>query len=188
MSDSDFSQSKIDFTFISKLEGSSNKGYVPDPKTSKSGVTIGAGFDIGQRTQAELKQAFTGDLCKKLLPYADKIKQNACDVLAEYPLTVTTEEVDCINEFSHKNAQFNLIREWRAADTYADFDALSSQCQTVIASVSFQYGSLRLKTPNFWRQVTSGDWQAACKNLRNFGDKYPSRRNKEADLLETWLS
>ena len=188
MSDSDFTQSKIDFTFISKLEGSSNKGYVPDPKTSKSGVTIGSGFDIGQRTQAELKQAFTGDLCKKLLPYADKIKQNACDVLAEYPLTVTTEEVDCINEFSHKNAQFNLIREWRAADTYADFEALSSQCQTVIASVSFQYGSLRLKNPNFWRQVTSGDWQAACKNLRNFGDKYPSRRNKEADLLETWLS
>ncbi|WP_438464343.1 pesticin C-terminus-like muramidase [Marinomonas sp. PE14-40] len=188
MSDADYSQSKIDFTFISKLEGSSNKGYVPDPKTSKSGVTIGSGFDIGQRTQAELKQAFTGDLCKKLLPYADKIKQNACDVLAEYPLTVTTEEVDCINEFSHKNAQFNLIKEWQAADTYADFNTLSTQCQTVIASVSFQYGSLRLKTPNFWRQVTSGDWQAACKNLRNFGDNYPTRRNKEADLLETWLS
>jgi GH24 family phage-related lysozyme (muramidase) len=53
----------------------------------------------------------------------------------------------------------------------------------VVASVAFQYGDLSRRTPNFWRQVTSGDWDAALNNLRHFGDKYPTRRNKEADLL-----
>lgn len=187
MSDVVLSQLKIDFDFISDLEGSSCEGYVPDPHNSQSGVTIAAGFDIGQRSKSELKQAFTGQLCAKLLPYADKVKESACDALAETPLTVTQEEVCCINAYSHKNAQLKLIQEWQSAQSYTDFQQLSSQCQTVVASVAFQYGSLRAKTPNFWLQVTSGDWPAAYENLRHFGDKYATRRNKEADLLATWL-
>ena len=55
---------------------------------------------------------------------------------------------------------------------------------TVIASVAFQYGKLEKETPNFWRQVTNDDWGAAVKNLRNFGDRTPTRRNKEANYFE----
>jgi len=55
----------------------------------------------------------------------------------------------------------------------------------VITSVAFQYGNLATETPNFWRQVTSGDWDGAVGNLRNFGDAYGSRRNREADYFET---
>jgi GH24 family phage-related lysozyme (muramidase) len=188
MSESLSSPLKIDFKFISKLEGSSCTGYVPDPKNSQSGVTIASGFDIGQRSESELKQAFTGDLCLKLLPYSNKNKQDACDTLARQPLIISQEEADNINFYSHKNAQKKLIQEWQAANSYTDFELLCSECQTVVASVAFQYGSLAIKTPNFWHQVTSGDWQAAYQNLRNFGDKYPSRRNTEADLLATKLS
>jgi hypothetical protein len=61
------------------------------------------------------------------------------------------------------------------------------ECQTVVASVAFQYGDLSLRTPNFWQQVTTENWQAALANLQDFGDKYPTRRNKEADLLAQWL-
>ena len=40
---------KIDFKFLSDLEGGCKlNGYVPNPKTSKSGVTIGTGFDLGK--------------------------------------------------------------------------------------------------------------------------------------------
>ena len=54
----------------------------------------------------------------------------------------------------------------------------------MIASVSFQYGvALNRRTPNFWWQITNGDWDGALANLRNFGDRYDTRRNKEADLL-----
>jgi len=178
----------IDFAFISKLEGSSNRGYVPDPTESQSGVTIASGFDIGQRQEAELKNAFDNELCAKLLPYVNKIQQKAVAELQAIPLELSDAEVEKINCYSHSQAEERLVTSWDESNTYASFESLSVECQTVVASVSFQYGSLKLKTPNFWKQVTTGAWQSALQNLRNFGDKYPSRRNKEADLLEQWLT
>ena len=118
----------------------------------------------------------------------EKIKDSACDALEVLPLTVSKDEAACINAYSHREAQANLVREWQAAQTYTEFHLLSCECQTVVASVAFQYGNLRMRTPNFWHQVTSGDWQGAYENLRHFGDKYATRRNKEADLLESWLT
>jgi hypothetical protein len=38
--------------------------------------------------------------------------------------------------------------------------------------------------PNFWGDVTQGRWDEATQTLRNFGDRYPARRNEEANLLE----
>jgi len=35
--------------------------------------------------------------------------------------------------------------------------------------------------------VTSGNWEQALNELRDFKDDYPSRRNREADLLEASL-
>ena len=39
--------SNIDWDFILEQEGFRLKGYVPDAKNSKSGVTIASGFDLG---------------------------------------------------------------------------------------------------------------------------------------------
>lgn len=178
---------KIDFEFISILEGSSNEGYVPDPDKSQSGVTIASGFDIGQRSEAEIKKAFQPNLCSKLLPYVGQVRQQAVATLKAKPLNLTDDEVCTINSYSHQEAENRLVSQWNESDCYTPFESLPPACQTVVASVAFQYGSLKLKTPNFWKQVTSGDWQAALGNLKNFGDKYPSRRHKEADVLEKWL-
>jgi len=178
----------IDFTFIQALEGNACEGYVPDPENSQSGVTIACGFDLGARTQEELSQAFSTPLIDKLLPYAALKKQDAANKLAELPLRLSEDEVAEINRFSKQQAIQRLESQWNAcAETEMDFDDLSDACQTVVASVSFQYGSLRTRTPNFWRQVTQGEWRSALSNLRSFGDRYPTRRNKEADLLESWL-
>jgi len=65
-----------------------------------------------------------------------------------------------------------------------DFFSLPRQAQTVIASVSFQYGNLALRTPNFWKAITAQDWKRTIAILKKFGDRYPSRRNAEANLLE----
>lgn len=86
-----------------------------------------------------------------------------------------------INKFSHQEAEERLLDAW---DSETPFHELTDKQQTVIASVSFQYGHLPSRTPNFWRQVTNDDWGAAIKNLRNFGDRYPTRRNTEANYLE----
>ena len=58
----------IDFNFIQKLEGYSLTGYVP--AFGRSGVTIAGGFDIGQRSENELRLAFDKPLFDKLVHYA----------------------------------------------------------------------------------------------------------------------
>lgn len=178
----------IDFDFIQRLEGNTCVGYVPDPDNSNSGVTIGCGFDLGARSEKEICDAFDPSLADKLLPYVTLKKFDAQQVLDSKPLALSEQEVTKINKFAKQQSIARLINQWnKDANTEVDFDDLSEACQTVIASVAFQYGSLKSRTPNFWRQVTSGEWDSALANLRNFGDRYPSRRNKEADLLEKWL-
>lgn len=65
------------------------------------------------------------------------------------------------------------------------FADLPPQAQTVIASGAFQYGfGLDLRTPRFSKAATNRDWPEAIRVLKSFGDAYPTRRMKEAALLE----
>ena len=40
------------------------------------------------------------------------------------------------------------------------------------------------RVPRFWSYITSNNWNSAIAELRNFGDAFATRRNKEADLLQ----
>ena len=112
---------------------------------------------------------------------------NAVKLLEKQPLEITEQEEKIINTYSHGTAENRLRTLWLNANPQVEFDQLDDICQTVIASVSFQYGNLSIRTPNFWQQIISGNWSAALKNLRDFGDKYSTRRNIEADLLAQYL-
>ena len=175
----------VNFKFINDREGSARKGYVPTPETSQSGVTIANGFDIGQHSKQQILNAFNKVLANKLLPYVGLIKQGALDKLEEIPLNITADEAKEINDYSHNKALTTLRNLWQNSKATVAFDNLPSNKQTAVASVAFQYGNLASRTPNFWHQVTSGDWLAAKANLRKFGDDYSPRRNLEADLLES---
>lgn len=179
----------IDFDFISKLEGNSLHGYVPDPENSQSGVTIASGFDLGQCSlqDIEVESTFNIYLVEKLSPYLGMKKSEAESFLKDNPLEITEHECTIINAYTHSTAEKRLRHAWDSSLSTVKFDNLSGPCKTVIASVSFQYGDLARRTPNFWKQVTTSDWQGALSNLRNFGDSYSTRRKKEADLLESWL-
>ena len=76
-----------------------------------------------------------------------------------------------------------LSRQWMGT-TGTNFESLPSNKQTAIASVAFQYGDLAKKTPNFWQYATSGNWDSVKRELNDFKDKYPTRRKKEAALLD----
>ena len=69
-----------------------------------------------------------------------------------------------------------------------DFDNLSEEQATVVASVAFQYGDLETETENFWKYITSNEWKNAYRELMNFGDRYSSRRKEEAKLLLKFLN
>ena len=174
----------IIWSVITQLEGVELVGYVPqlDGGAIESGVSVASGFDIGQRSVDELDDAFSCGLADKLSRYAGVTGVGAVKLLARYPLRITQQECERINEFAHKQALERLLDDW--SRSAIPFECLADECQTVVASVAFQYGDLPTRTPNFWRQVTTGDWSGALRNLRDFKDAYPTRRNKEADLLE----
>jgi GH24 family phage-related lysozyme (muramidase) len=178
----------IDFNFISKLEGGrKTKGYVPDPEGSRSGVTIATGVDLGQMGENDLSRLnLPPDLKDRLRPYLGRIKFEAVSLLENMPLQITEAEAELIDKEVKSRFVRDLERKFNQTATTV-FEELPDGVQTVIASVTFQYGDLRSSTPNFWRQITTGDWQGAYQNLRNFGDSYSTRRNKEADLLKTSL-
>jgi hypothetical protein len=178
----------IDYSFIEQLEGNTCTGYVPDPENSQSGVTIACGFDIGQRSEEELVKQFSPDLVAKLLPYVGLKKHEAQQKLSEIPLQLCEHESAQVHRYCKFDATRKLERLWNRSEAQLPFHQLSVECQTVVASVAFQYGDLSVRTPNFWQQVISENWQAALVNLQEFGDKYSTRRNKEADLLAQWLS
>jgi hypothetical protein len=64
----------IDWTFISKKEGGQKLiAYVPAASSSKSGVTVGTGIDLGAGCEADIANLdISTDLKPKLKPYVNK--------------------------------------------------------------------------------------------------------------------
>lgn len=179
----------VNWDFIQKLEGKGVKqGYVPDPDNSQSGVTIASGVDLGQQTLDGLASySIPHELVTKLAPYIGLKKHAAVQFLRANPLVLTAAEVKDLDRIIHNEHYNALVREYDKASSIP-FRKIPDAAQTVICSVAFQYGTqLYRRTPNFWRIVTSQDWPRAIRALRNFNDRYPTRRNKEADYLEKHL-
>ena len=174
--------SNINWDFILEKEGYKLQGYVPNAEGSNSGVTIASGFDLGQRTLEDL-EGLPQKLINKLAPYL-MLKGAEAEEVASF-LEVSDEDAQLINKFAKSEALTNLKTKWESS-TGTSFDTLNEGQATALASVAFQYGDLESRTPNFWKQTTSGDWEGAVDNLRNFGDAYNTRRNSEADFLEPY--
>ena len=175
----------IDFNFISTFEGGSlNKGYVPDAQNSKSGVTLAIGFDLGARNANDLLAlALDTKLIDLLSPYLGLQGRQALHYLQDHPLSISDTNATAINLAVKHKLLGSLITKYDASGQ-VPFAAIPARWQTVIASVEFQYGSLQKKCPSFWRCVSQQNWPGAIAELRGFGDRYPTRRNKEADYVE----
>ena len=178
----------IDYKFLSDLEGGGKTtGYVPAASVSKSGVTIATGFDLGQRGESDLKSLKLDTLLiNKLKPYLGAKGASAQALLKKTPLVISLNQVQAIDKAVKTVHVTQLKLKYdTAAGNKKKFIDLPNQAQTVIASVSFQYGvGLNLRAPKFWKAVTSQDWPEAIKLLKAFGDAYPTRRKKEAALME----
>ncbi len=179
----------VDWYFIKGVEGSRNQGYVPCDTSGKvignSGCTIAIGFDIGNQSVSSMTSyGFSADLLRKLLPYTDKKGQIAKVFLDKYPLILSDEEVDEINEHVQEHFEERLATQYDACSDFK-FNFLDTPKQTVLMSVAFQYGDLKTKCPKFWHCMTQGLWSEAVKELRQFGDDYTKRRLLEAKLLES---
>ena len=181
----------IDWDFIRQLEGFELTGYVPKDMDANdrvpSGVTIVGGFDLGQHSVEDLVAMQVPDtLLLKLAKYTKRTGKEARALLKQQPLILTKEEGVLLDDVV-KAAKADLVVKEYNDNSQLDFLSLPRATQTVITSVAFQYGSLKKKTPNFFRSITTGEWGKAHNQLMNFGDSYKPRRQKEAALLRTAL-
>ena len=126
----------------------------------------------------------------RLKPYLGLKKADAVKKLDQQSLTISQQDADIIDKAAKIDAIdfiVNLYDSAIAPDKFK-FAALSAKTQTVIASVSYQYGDLLRRTPMFWAAVTDQDWEKTIDILKDFHDNYPTRRNKEAAYLQAVLS
>jgi len=177
-------EAQVDWDFIEAREGKGKTtGYVPITKgktIGKSGVTIGSGVDLGSKNRKYFKDAgLDSTIIDKLEPFfgmkgAEAKKEAKKLKLTKAEATKVTTAVKKI-ELDNVTKAFNKASKTK-------FSSLPKSWQTVITSVVFQYGTAQIKKQTFWKQITKGDFDAAYKNLRNWGE-YPTRRNLEADLI-----
>jgi hypothetical protein len=173
----------IDWGFIAKLEGASNYGYVPDVNHSQSGVTIASGVDLSAENEASLA-GLPSDLQERLRPYLGLTGAAALECLRQNPLALTDNEVATLNAYID-GAEARAVEGAynRAQNRGRAFADIPAAAQTVIASVAFQYGDIARRCPVFWGKAVASDWPGCIAELRNFGDRYQTRHNKEADYL-----
>ena len=143
----------VDYEFLSELEGGSKTaGYVPAAGVSKSGVTIATGYDLGQRSESDLKSLKLDSLLVvKLKPYLGVKGKSAQELIKKSPLIIAMSQAQAIDKAvkSAHIAKLKLKYDAAAANSKKFID-LPSQAQTVIASVSFQYGvGLDVRAPKF---------------------------------------
>ena len=179
----------VDWDFIQEQEGFKTNLYVPEDSdgtvVGNSGVTVGMGIDLAAWGDKLEGLGVSEGLVKKLKPYAGLRKGAAQDFLDKNPLTLTEEEAKEVS-IKVKDKLLDGIKAQFNKDSESSFEDLTPQQQTVVASVFFQYGMNKSRkdwAPNFWRQVTEGDWEGAKKNLENFGDRYQKRRDRELAYL-----
>lgn len=172
----------INWSFINGLENTSGgcalKGYWPG---GKSGVTISDGVDLGYYSPAMAK-ALSQDLQDAIAPFLGLKGTEAETALFSKALVLTPDECDALEAPKRDEMLEALYSAYHGA-TGQDFKALPDAAQTVMASLQWQYGAMPERCPTFWRLCCARDWAGVINELRHFGDKYPTRRNREADYL-----
>jgi hypothetical protein len=180
-------KTKIDTNFIRQVEGSVSKGYVPLPKTSSSGVTVGEGVDLGQLNKNQLeKLQINQSLKQKLVAYIGLKKQKAVVFLKTHPLSINSSELEQLDAISANKILKPLATAYQAA-TGKSFSSLPSQAQTALFSVAYQHGPGFMKKhgrlQQLWGNFTSGHWAEASNLLKSL-KKYGGRHHQEAHLLD----
>ena len=189
-------------TFLTRHESNSLRGYVPckhrnfhagmdrgecGPVIGQSGVTIGAGLDLGQQRDSDLKRmGILPHLLPVLRPYLGKRKESAISQLMARPLMLSVAECEELNAAVHGDYIRRVAGLYDVATHHLPFADLPWQAQAVITSLYYQLGSSS-KYPVTWGHLCHGDWGAAAHELRTGFRDYAYRRQDEAATLEQLL-
>lgn len=209
-------KSTIDFAWVKKVEGGSlKKPYVPvctaksisnsnnincfgKPLGSiigKSGITVAAGFDMGQHSLYDLKNRykFPDNLIAKMTPFLKPIKGEKSDpreILSKNKhIEFTDSDIKLIDN-TVKNLFLKELKAKYSKETGKRFEDLPANIQTAIFSAVYNYGLNSVNSEKilklFWVAIKDGNWKAAAEILSK-KKVNNSRRIKEAELLTSHL-
>jgi hypothetical protein len=135
----------------------------------KSGVTCGGGVDLGQWSEAQLRQRRVPDaIIEQVRPYLGVRGDDAVEILRHRPLNMSREDASTLTECIRSDILDDLVRRYDAASD-RPFRYLDQQAQTVIASIAFQFGTdLAKATPRFWRQVDAARLESRSRQPAEF--------------------
>ena len=185
---------QVNMEFLRMSEGFETEGYVPrsgEQVLDSSGVTIGTGLDLGTKNMDYFKDFENKETLQKMEAYFGMQGQEAYDFEEANPLSLSEEETKALDNFV-KGRELESIENSFLALTGKELSSMPPRLQTVIADLQFQYGSNYNRTPKF-REIIKDiaedpqdaqSYMPLMKELRDFGDKYDTRREREADLIQ----
>ena len=181
------------YRHISEKEGGQLlKGYNPEEGVpgADSGVTVGTGVDLGQRSAEDIgKLEIPPELAEKLVPYAGHRGKAADEFLAKNPLTLTTAEAEALDAAVWQDivgkVEHRYNRETEKNGSGVKFEKLPDEVLSSIVNIAYVSGdNLESKTPKFWSHVTTQDWRAAAAELKDFGFESEGNNERAKDAGE----
>ena len=169
------------------IEGESkNKFHYTQNIAGGSGITIGRGLDLAKNNEWDLKKlGISETVINKLKDYIGLIGDDAKKHHgAKSPLT-RDEYIHVIEKTVNSNLE-TIEKKFNNDSKIGSFKSLPKRLQYMIGSVYFQMGtSDPAKTaPGFWNQVTTGNWGALEKNMKDFGMKQTVEDKKTGKFKE----
>lgn len=186
--------------FLTRWETRQAVGYIPcqrrnylghtaydpalyGPVIGVSGVTVGAGLDLGQQAEADLRRmGLAESFGERFRPYLGKREMDAVTALAAAPLTLSDAECDSLDAAVHADY---IARAAALHDAEADmpFRDCPREAQAVIVSLFYQLGAGKTRYPVTWRLLCEADWPGAARELQTGFTRYANRRADEGRLL-----
>ncbi|MGJ0430551.1 pesticin C-terminus-like muramidase [Methylobacter sp.] len=134
-------------------------GWRVGESLNRAGVTVGAGVDLGQKSETEINDLVNGGvsgagllnaeqaqaLKDKLKPYAGKTRAEACQYLRMHPLTLNQNEVDTLNYSSLKDHLKRAVEQYESRRDRlrgVSFDELDREEQTTVLSKVYHTGTI----------------------------------------------
>ena len=165
-------------SLLEVLEDNRSKAYVPKGR-SKSGATIGIGFDIGQHSVSDLrKMGLDSGTIDKLTPYTMKKGQSARNFLKSNPLSLSSREVEDVNAIVMRNKYEKFER------VYPEYSQIRDVGKRAVMFSAFFGGGLNRYTTfkNEFDKAQNME-QALKKGLINIVPKGAAEHNRAKKAL-----
>ena len=167
----DSPKAMYEFVRHSDNEGFRDDTYVPfdnDGTDQKSGVTIGAGYDLGYKTEKDLiNDGFSKEDVAQLKRFLGKTGKAAKDELDKGREYVEEETLHRIGE-EHTAKSLKRLEQ-----LIPNWENLSIGMKKIALSSFTQYGESTFKKQNLFKQLTANDVNAVRSNVDDWKDKTP---------------